>query len=67
MLFNIVGEQFQLGGLVFEWRERRGAALGLSALLAWVVLGISMASLFDPAIGLLVPVLADVTDRRGDP
>jgi cytochrome c-type biogenesis protein CcsB len=46
-----------LGGILFEWRERRGAASGLSALLAFVVLGISMASLFDPAIGLLVPVL----------
>jgi cytochrome c-type biogenesis protein CcsB len=44
-------------GLIFEFKERRGEAAGLSALLAFVIIGISMMSFFDPAIGLLVPVL----------
>ena len=44
-------------GLSFELKDRRGVAAGLASLLTFVVLGISMMSFFDPAIGLLVPVL----------
>ncbi len=46
-----------LTGVVLEVRNRRGVLSGLSALLTFVVLGIAMMSFFDPAIGLLVPVL----------
>jgi len=46
-----------MAGLAFELKDRRGVAAGLSSLLTFVVLGISMMSFFDPAIGLLVPVL----------
>lgn len=47
-----------LAGLIFESKDRRGSAAGLASLLAGTVLGISMMSAFDPAIGPLVPVLA---------
>jgi cytochrome c-type biogenesis protein CcsB len=47
-------------GLIYESRDRRGSLAGVSSLLTFVVLGISMASFFDPAIGMLVPVLASV-------
>ena len=46
-----------LTGVVLEFRNRRAVLSGLSALLTFVVLGIAMMSFFDPAIGLLVPVL----------
>jgi cytochrome c-type biogenesis protein CcsB len=46
-----------LAGFIFEFSHRRGAAAGLSALLTATILGISMMSTFDPAIGPLVPVL----------
>ncbi len=46
-----------LAGFFFELRDRRGVASGLGSLLAFVILGVSMMSHFDPAIGLLVPVL----------
>ncbi|MEN8008369.1 MAG: cytochrome c biogenesis protein CcsA [Candidatus Krumholzibacteriota bacterium] len=44
-------------GLSFELKDRRGVSAGLASLLTFVVVGISMMSFFDPAIGLLVPVL----------
>ncbi len=47
-----------IAGVIFELKDRRGAAAGLASLLAGVVLGVSMMSAFDPAIGPLVPVLA---------
>ncbi len=47
-----------IAGLIFELRSREGVAAGLSALLTSVILGTSMLSTFDPAIGPLVPVLA---------
>jgi ABC-type transport system involved in cytochrome c biogenesis permease subunit len=47
-----------VAGAIFEVNNRRGAAAGLAALLTAVVLGVSMMSAFDPAIGPLVPVLA---------
>jgi cytochrome c-type biogenesis protein CcsB len=46
-----------LAGLIFELVSRRGVAAGLASLLTFEVIGVSMASHFDPAIGLLVPVL----------
>ena len=47
-----------LAGVIFEIRDRRGSAAGVSALLTTVVLSVAMLSTFDPAIGPLVPVLA---------
>ena len=47
-----------LAGLIFEIKSRTAAAGALGSLLAAVVLGVSMLSAFDPAIGPLVPVLA---------
>ena len=44
-------------GLIYEVRDRRGSVAGVSSLLSFVVLGISMMSFFDPAIGMLMPVL----------
>ena len=46
-----------LAGLIFEFGHRRGATAGLASLLTATVLGVSMMSAFDPAIGPLVPVL----------
>lgn len=46
-----------LAGLVFEIAFRMGVPSGLGALLTVVVIGVSMLSTFDPAIGPLVPVL----------
>jgi len=46
-----------LAGLIFEMSYRRAAVGGLGALLTVVILGVSMLSMFDPAIGPLVPVL----------
>jgi cytochrome c-type biogenesis protein CcsB len=46
-----------LAGLLFELAYRMSAPAGLSALLTVVILGVSMLSVFDPAIGPLVPVL----------
>jgi cytochrome c-type biogenesis protein CcsB len=47
-----------LAGIVFEFLSRTAAAGALGSLLAAVVLGVSFMSMFDPAIGPLVPVLA---------
>jgi cytochrome c-type biogenesis protein CcsB len=47
-----------VAGVIFEIKDRRGASAGLASLLTFVVLGVSMMSTFDPAIGPLVPVLA---------
>ena len=52
-----IGFSVAVAGLMFEMRDRRGAAGGTGALLTFLVLGISMMSHFDPAIGLLVPIL----------
>lgn len=52
-----IGFSVGLAGLLFERQDRRGASGGTAAALAFLVLGISMMSHFDPAIGLLVPVL----------
>lgn len=46
-----------LAGLIFELVYRMAAPAGLGALLTTVVIGVSMLSTFDPAIGPLVPVL----------
>ncbi len=46
-----------LSGLVFELKYRMAAPASLGALLTTVVIGVSMLSMFDPAIGPLVPVL----------
>ncbi len=46
-----------LSGLIFEYIYRNSAPGGLASMLTVVVLGISMLSTFDPAIGPLVPVL----------
>ncbi|MCP4573804.1 MAG: cytochrome c biogenesis protein CcsA [bacterium] len=46
-----------LAGLVFELVSRMGVPAGLGGLLTVIVLGVSMLSTFDPAIGPLVPVL----------
>jgi len=46
-----------LAGLIFELVYRLGVPAGLGGLLTVVVLGVSMLSTFDPAIGPLVPVL----------
>lgn len=45
-------------GVIFELRDRRSSAAGVSALLTTVILSVAMLSTFDPAIGPLVPVLA---------
>jgi cytochrome c-type biogenesis protein CcsB len=47
-----------LAGLLFELKDRKAVIASLGALLTAVVLGVSMLSTFDPAIGPLVPVLA---------
>ena len=47
-----------LAGFLFELRERNALTASLGALLTAVVLGVSLLSTFDPAIGPLVPVLA---------
>ncbi len=47
-----------LAGILFELGSRTAAAGALGSLLTAVVLGVSMMSMFDPAIGPLVPVLA---------
>ncbi len=47
-----------LAGLIFEWVFRLAAPAGLASLLTTLILGVSMLSVFDPAIGPLVPVLA---------
>ena len=44
-------------GLIFEFRYRMAAPASLGALLTTVIIGVSMLSTFDPAIGPLVPVL----------
>ena len=46
-----------LAGLIFELGYRMAVPAGLGGLLTVVVLGVSMLSTFDPAIGPLVPVL----------
>jgi cytochrome c-type biogenesis protein CcsB len=46
-----------LSGLIFELKYRLAVAASLGALLTTVVIGVSMFSTFDPAIGPLVPVL----------
>jgi len=46
-----------LAGLIFELVFRMGVPAALGGLLTVVVLGVSMLSTFDPAIGPLVPVL----------
>ncbi|HPF69027.1 MAG TPA: cytochrome c biogenesis protein CcsA [Candidatus Krumholzibacteria bacterium] len=46
-----------LAGLVFELVFRMGVPAALGGLLTTVILGVSMLSTFDPAIGPLVPVL----------
>lgn len=45
-------------GLIYEFKSRTAASGALGSLLAALVLGVSMMSAFDPAIGPLVPVLA---------
>ncbi len=44
-------------GMLHEARERTAVVGGVASLLAFLVLGTSMMSFFDPAIGLLMPVL----------
>jgi len=46
-----------LSGLIFELKYRLAAPASLGSLLTTVILGVSMLSTFDPAIGPLVPVL----------
>ncbi len=46
-----------VAGLIFELVYRVGASGALGGLLTTIVLGVSMLSTFDPAIGPLVPVL----------
>lgn len=46
-----------LAGLIFELVYRLAAPAALGGLLTTVILGVSMLSTFDPAIGPLVPVL----------
>ncbi len=46
-----------VAGLIFELIYRMGAPGALGGLLTTIVLGVSMLSTFDPAIGPLVPVL----------
>ncbi len=46
-----------LSGLVFELKYRMAAPASLGGLLTTVIIGVSMLSTFDPAIGPLVPVL----------
>ncbi len=47
-----------IAGVIFEFRDRRGSAAAVSALLTTLILSVAMLSTFDPAIGPLVPVLA---------
>jgi cytochrome c-type biogenesis protein CcsB len=47
-----------IAGVIFEFRDRRGTAAAVSALLTTLILSVAMLSTFDPAIGPLVPVLA---------
>jgi cytochrome c-type biogenesis protein CcsB len=47
-----------IAGVIFEFLDRRGISAALASLLTAVVLGVSLLSTFDPAIGPLVPVLA---------
>ncbi len=47
-----------VAGIIFEFVDRRGISAALGSLLTAIVLGVSMLSTFDPAIGPLVPVLA---------
>ncbi len=47
-----------VAGIIFELVDRRAISAALASLLTAVVLGVSMLSTFDPAIGPLVPVLA---------
>jgi cytochrome c-type biogenesis protein CcsB len=44
-------------GLIFDFIYRSGALAALGGLLTTIVVGVSMLSTFDPAIGPLVPVL----------
>ncbi len=53
-----IGLAAALAGLIFELSSRLAAPAGLASLLTIVILGVSMLSVFDPAIGPLVPVLA---------
>jgi len=46
-----------MSGLIFELKYRMAAPASLGGLLTTVILGVSMLSTFDPAIGPLVPVL----------
>jgi cytochrome c-type biogenesis protein CcsB len=46
-----------LSGLIFEVLFRMSAPAGLASFLTVIILGVSMLSVFDPAIGPLVPVL----------
>lgn len=46
-----------LAGLIFELIYRLSAPAGLASFLTVLILGVSMLSVFDPAIGPLVPVL----------
>ena len=46
-----------LAGLICEFVYRLGAPASLGGLLTTIILGVSMLSTFDPAIGPLVPVL----------
>ncbi len=46
-----------LAGLIFELVFRLAAPAGLASFLTVLILGVSMLSVFDPAIGPLVPVL----------
>ena len=46
-----------LAGLIFELVFRLAAPAGLASFLTVLILGVSMLSMFDPAIGPLVPVL----------
>jgi cytochrome c-type biogenesis protein CcsB len=46
-----------LAGFIFEFVYRQGFTGALGGLLTTIVLGVSMLSTFDPAIGPLVPVL----------
>ena len=47
-----------IAGLLFEVKDRRGAAGSVAAMLTFLILAVAMLSTFDPAIGPLVPVLA---------
>ncbi|MBC8424481.1 cytochrome c biogenesis protein CcsA, partial [bacterium] len=47
-----------IAGAIFEFRDRRGSAAAVSALLTTLILSVAMLSTFDPSIGPLMPVLA---------